>query len=193
MNKTKFEVGKKYRVTDGYAENGNVIKITEIVGDCAFYETVAGAGKDYLDSFVIPSNFSRGLIPFYADSSKIVITTDGKTTTAKMYDGKKLVKSAKTDCHPDDEFDFIIGASIALERLTGQLETIPEEEQYFTGKAVCVANICCYLSFTVGKVYQIENGEFKTDSGSYIVGVTSVKDFNDNFKHDGVKFLEIVE
>ena len=192
MNKTKFKVGKKYRVTDGYAENGNVIKITEIVGDCAFYETVAGTGKGYSSSFGIPSGFSRGLIPFYADDIKIIITTDGKTTTAKMYNGKKLVKSAKTDCHPDDEFIFIIGASIALERLTGQLESNLEVE-FYTGKVVCVANTFRYLSFTVGKVYQIENGEFKTDSGGYIVGVTSVKDFNDNFKLDGVKFLEIVE
>lgn len=126
MNKPKFKIGKKYLVTNGYAENGNVIKITEIVWDYAYYETVAGVGKGYSSRFGLDSGFSRGLIP-YVDN-KIVITTDGKTTTAKMYDGKKLVNSAKAVCSPDDKFDFNIGAVMALERLTEQLETTLEEE-----------------------------------------------------------------
>lgn len=50
--------------------------------------------------------------------SKIVITTDGKTTTAKLYDGKKFVKSAEAKCSPDDKFDFERGAIIAFSRLT---------------------------------------------------------------------------
>lgn len=50
-------------------------------------------------------------------SDKIVITTDGKITTAKMYSGKNVVKSAIATCSPDDKFDFETGAKIVFERL----------------------------------------------------------------------------
>ena len=54
------------------------------------------------------------------DTNKIVITTDGKTTTARMYDGNELVKTAKAKCSPDDTFDFMTGAKLAMERLEGE-------------------------------------------------------------------------
>ena len=47
-------------------------------------------------------------------NEKIVITTDGKTTTAKMYAGKSIIKTVTAKCSPDDEFDFITGAKIAF-------------------------------------------------------------------------------
>lgn len=50
---------------------------------------------------------------------KIIITHDGKTTTAKLHNGKKVTKTAHAKCNPNDKFDFNIGAAIALERLTG--------------------------------------------------------------------------
>lgn len=50
-------------------------------------------------------------------NQKIVITNDGKTTTAKLYDGKKFVKAAKAMCSPEDEFDIVTGAMIAFSRL----------------------------------------------------------------------------
>ena len=49
---------------------------------------------------------------------KIVITTDGKTTTAKLYEDGKSVKTATAKCAPEDTFDFGVGAKLALERLT---------------------------------------------------------------------------
>lgn len=59
-------------------------------------------------------------------SEKIVITTDGKTTTAKMYDGKEVVKTAIAKCSPEDEFDFETGAKIAFDRLFVK----PEEKSF---------------------------------------------------------------
>lgn len=50
-------------------------------------------------------------------SEKIVITNDGKTTTAKMYDGKEVVKTAIAKCSPEDEFDIMTGTMIAFSRL----------------------------------------------------------------------------
>lgn len=54
--------------------------------------------------------------------SKIIITTDGvKTVTAKLYEGKKLIKTAEAKCSPEDKFDFGYGAAVTIERLTGHV------------------------------------------------------------------------
>lgn len=54
---------------------------------------------------------------------KIVITTDGKTTTATHYDGKHVIRKETARCNPEDKFDFLTGATIAFDRLTGRDET----------------------------------------------------------------------
>lgn len=52
---------------------------------------------------------------------KIVITHDGKTTTATKYceDGSKVTATAR--CAPEDDFDFRVGAEIAMARLVDKL------------------------------------------------------------------------
>jgi hypothetical protein len=50
--------------------------------------------------------------------TKIVITTDGTETLARLYEDGKVVKSATAKCSPKDEFDFSIGARLAFDRLT---------------------------------------------------------------------------
>lgn len=51
-------------------------------------------------------------------TEKIIITTDGKTTTARRYKGKELLGSAEAVCSASDPFDFGRGAIIAFARLT---------------------------------------------------------------------------
>lgn len=82
---------------------------------------------------------------------KIVITTDGKTTTAKMYKGKKLLKAAESSCSPEDTFDFAVGAKLALERVTkkepkfkiGQFVRVIENDtcQFFKGQPVKITEV----------------------------------------------------
>lgn len=50
-------------------------------------------------------------------NSKIVITNDGKTTTATLYSNGKKAGIGTAICHDDDEFDVYAGAKLALERL----------------------------------------------------------------------------
>ena len=61
-------------------------------------------------------------------AKKIIITSDGKTTTARLVDGKKTVKTAQAVCSCSDTFDFTTGAKIAFERLTE--EEKKQENQY---------------------------------------------------------------
>ena len=82
---------------------------------------------------------------------KIVITTDSKTTTAKMYEGTKLLKTAKSKCSPEDTFDFAIGAKLALERVTekepkfkiGQFVRVIKNDtcQFFKGQPVKITEV----------------------------------------------------
>lgn len=48
---------------------------------------------------------------------KIIITTDGRVTTARMFEGKRVVREAKATCSPKDRFDFEDGADLAFDRL----------------------------------------------------------------------------
>ena len=88
-----------------------------------------------------------------ACENKIVITSDGEKTLARLYDGKKVVKTATAKCSPDDKFSFETGAKIAFERLIDYAE---KEPKYFNGKVVCVNK---YAGFTVGKIYKFVNGQ----------------------------------
>ena len=79
---------------------------------------------------------------------KVVITTDGKTTTAKMYEGKKLLKTAESKCSTEDTFDFAVGAKLALERVT------EKEPNFKIGQFVRVINNDMNY-FPIGQIVQI--------------------------------------
>lgn len=49
--------------------------------------------------------------------NKIVITTNGAETLARLYSGDKVTKTASTKCSSTDTFSFAMGAKIAFERL----------------------------------------------------------------------------
>lgn len=57
----------------------------------------------------------------------VTITTDGKTTTAKMGEDVGIAK-----CNPDDEFVFEVGAKLALERLFESKKPFkPKKGEYY--------------------------------------------------------------
>lgn len=119
----KFKIGETYRVGSDGAEKGNIIRILGVCGTPGggtdyLYETIQGKGPQH-SGFYFSSAFARGL-ELVESERKIVITTDGKTTTAKLYDGRETISEAKAVCSDADTFDFNIGAGIALARLTGR-------------------------------------------------------------------------
>ena len=69
-------------------------------------------------------------------SPKIVITADGKTTLARLYEGNKVVKRSEAKCNPADTFSFQTGAELAFKRLfetakpgpTNKYEAMSDEE-----------------------------------------------------------------
>ena len=99
----------------------------------------------------------------------IVITSDGKTTTATMREGKKVIKTATATCSDKDTFDYDEGARIAFERLQGREPFLKEEKKnaLFSGKVVCIDVKGIRVPYTVGKTYRCEKERYFSgdDSG----------------------------
>ena len=118
--------------------------------------TLAEVGYSWSDEMLLPYRKR----PAVAES-KIVITTDGKDTTARLYHGRSLVDSETARCHPTDKFRFDEGVRIAVDRL---LEKHPSTRpQHYTGKLVCADNQDA--RFTCGKIYQVTAGNIQDDAG----------------------------
>lgn len=132
--------------------------------------------------------YERELEP--ADDKKIVITTDGMTTFARLYNGKKVVKTAKAKCAPEDEFDFITGAELAFERL---IQNKVKKPIYYNGKVVCIkaARKCPY---TVGKIYEFIDGRVRIDDGCTVPYRDRIKSLEDwDIGEWGAEFIELKE
>lgn len=125
---------------------------------------------------------------------KIVITSDGKTTLARLYENGEVTKTAEAKCSPSDKFDFAVGAKLAFERLNEKTEP----KKFFNGKAVCIEKAYDYCAYTVGKIYEFKDGATTLDNGgSYPTDgnkVTSIDDWNSHYPRITLaKFLEIKE
>ena len=122
---------------------------------------------------------------------KIVITTDGKTVLARLYEDKKIVKTAKAICSPEDEFDFIAGAERAFERLTKNKIKKPI---YYNGKVVCV-KARNGAAYTVGKIYEFKDGRVRIDNGCTFPSGEPIKSLDEwnNFNWTLAEFIELKE
>lgn len=142
----KFKVGDKVRVknikADGvyYMEDigirdsvaGNMLNHS---GKVVTIDEITVAGKYRIKEDCGHWNWVDGMFEGLAENPKIVITTDGKTTTARLFNGKELIRKAEAKCSPDDKFDFMVGAKLAMERLE---EKKPEKPTIKVGDFVKV-------------------------------------------------------
>lgn len=121
----------------------------------------------------------------YISDKKIIITTDGRITKARFYDGKKLIKEASTRCHPDDEFDFATGAKLAFNRLVAKKKGL----NLYNGKIVCVKQGSC--QFKKGKIYTVRDGILLDEFGfAGMVTYYSLEQINNSLLS---QFIELVE
>lgn len=127
----KFKVGDKVIAKKGapyvITTNGWRGVVTGI-GKTGYMMKVTGHGL-YLKGDVL---VNQKYFDFDRSDQKIVITTDGITTTARLYSGKTVTKTATAKCSPDDTFSFEMGARIAFDRLTGLVAPVaPARENVF--------------------------------------------------------------
>lgn len=161
----KYKVGDKVRVRKDLRANevyGRLATVRAMMSLCGKEVTISRvlySGYELLEdgSFVKYTWTDEMLEPFCTE--KIVITSDGITTTARKYDGKKLVKEAKAVCSKDDTFNFDVGAKLAMKRLMAE-----DKPKYYNGKVVCITS-SNNNGFTKGKIYQFTEGFTLDDEG----------------------------
>lgn len=161
----KYKVGNRVRIVSEWGKGcyqNSKGKMDKWLGKVM---TVKSVGKtlykmveDAEDNEKYGWYWSENCIAGLACEKKIVITTDGEETLARLYERNKVIKTTTAKCSPDDKFSFETGTKIAFERLFDSEEK--EEPKYFNGKAVCVNE---YIGFTVGKIYEFANGQCLDD------------------------------
>lgn len=126
----KYKVGDKVivREWDDMEKEFGLDSGGDIKAKCCFVESMREhCGKSVtITGFTPEGNYwvKESMFIFSEDTfekkhhQKIVITTDGVETLARLYDGDKVVKKATAKCFPEDTFDFNVGAKLAFERLT---------------------------------------------------------------------------
>ena len=131
----KFKIGDRVRaMEDGLSRNSHIKKgmagdVIDIrIGDvCVEFDDSIYGHSNPLGESGKPNHcwwVSNEEVTLITEN-KIVITTDGKETLARLYEDNKVVKSAVAKCSPDDIFDFNTGAKIAFNRL---MEEKPEKK-----------------------------------------------------------------
>ena len=123
-NKMRYKVGDKVRIVSKWGKGccqslnggmdkwlGKVMTVRDV--GATTYRMVEDIEDNDWGGWYWTENCIAGL----ACEKKIVITSDGEKTLARLYDGKKVVKTATAKCSPDDKFSFETGAKIAFERL----------------------------------------------------------------------------
>ena len=176
----KYKAGDKVRIVSKWGEGcyqsptgrmdkwlGKVMTVRDV--GITLYRMVEDIEDNESGGWAWTENCIAGL----ACENKIVITSDGEKTLARLYDGKKVVKTATAKCSPADKFSFETGAKIAFERLFNSEEK--EEPKYFNGKAVCVHG---ELGFTVGKIYEFVNGQCLDDQKTLRPACVKCKDLS---------------
>lgn len=170
MKNQKFKVGDRVRIVRGciHGLEGTLGTILEI-------------DESEIPYCVNPDSFKSNTDRFWCVEVErvkpkkhpvIVITSDGKTTTATVREGKKVLKTATAKCSAKDEFDFSEGARIAFERLQGREPFKKEEKKERPKKLVCVKcdGFFAKFAFTEGKAYKIRwfgDNLFATLNGGY--------------------------
>lgn len=132
----KYKVGDKVKVLGDEIHYYDT-KMREFVGKtCTIHKVVDDVVYELEECKFTWNPF--GYYHWHADwlaladntTKKLIVTTDGETTTAKLIDGKQTIKTATAKCSKDDEFCFETGAQIAVDRLLGKKPAEPEEPKF---------------------------------------------------------------
>lgn len=167
---------------------GTVVRISAVTRNCKV--SVNGYGECWWwNSCALEPAFSSA--PVAKPTWRIIIEGDENMSRAKYIEGKKVIKEVFAKRYYKDKHDPAMAARALIGKMFPEAKE-PEKPKYFTGRVVCVE---CpeRLALTVGKIYEVKNGEMDCDEKYMgISGITSVKNLNSRCK-DGVKFIEIKE
>lgn len=174
----KFKVGDKV-----IGNSNNKYYVTKrgwigyVTGVCDPKYIVVKETIDDFDEFTVMADCFDLVNPDV--DTKIVITTDGKTTTATKYysdNGVPMKTVATARCAPEDEFDFNVGAELAMKRLMEAVNPVTvngfkvgDRVTYFghKGTIICINNYDQIgVQFDTKNTYAMHNcGGFNLKAG----------------------------
>lgn len=139
------------------------------------------------NSFSYMSDYNMALIKEAPSREfKLIITSSGDTTTAKLIHGERtVVKEATVTRYSEDEYSEKAAVEAVVEKIFDKDEKKNEANKPYTGKAVWISNN--EGVYTKGKIYEFVDGKVKHDLGFTVGGFTI-----ENMKQTGC-FLPIVE
>lgn len=199
----KFKVGDTVRIMDGskakHYAGGWVNDMDKCVGrEAVISRTYSGTREVKLEGICWAFD-AQYLEPVHP---KIVITTDGKTTYARYYTGKRVDCEAIAKCHPSDKFDFDVGAHVAMHRLLDQIGSSQLDDELFQyvqppfdGKIVCIDAPSCSGRWEKGRIYEVHDGVLRDRAGN-IVGshtVSSIQEINELAAPLSCKFIKVID
>lgn len=180
----KFKIGdrvvltsKKYRTVASIGDKGTVVSEYCRLGDDVEYAI-------QMDIHIPFCHTCHGLVPdgygqFWWGSClklveekpirefKLIITSKGDITTAKLIHGKDVIKEATVTRYSKDEYSEKAAVEAVVEKI------FEKKVDWFNGKVVCVA----YSGdgFTKEKIYECNEGELISDSGDKMGAYTIEK------------------
>lgn len=94
---------------------------------------------------------------------KLIITSSGDTTTAKLIHGKDVAKEATVTRYSKDEYSEKAAVEAVTKKIFGEDEKKEEKPRYFTGKAVWFKDTSRF--HTAGRIYVFDDGVYEDDIG----------------------------
>lgn len=187
----KFKVGDKvevistkYYTAASIGDKGTVVKVDFHNGDDSNYAV-------RMDRKNLRYHTCNGLVPWgYGQNLwgeclklveekptrefKLIITSSGDTTTAKLIHGKNVAKEATVTRYSKDEYSEKAAVEAVTKKIFSEDENEDEKENEankpYNGKAVWTSDN--ESVYTKGKIYKFVDGRIKHDLGFTIGGYT---------------------
>lgn len=181
-NMAKFKVGDrvevistKYYTAASIGDKGTVVKVYFHNGDDSNY-VVRMDRKNlryHTCNGLVPWGYGQNLwgecLKLVKDKPtrefKLIITSSGDTTTAKLIHGKDVAKEATVTRYSKDEYSEKAAVEAVTNKIFGEGE---KKEELFNGKVVCLMDLTYIPKYTRGRVYEFVNGNCKDDYGNVI-------------------------
>lgn len=181
-NMAKFKVGDKvevistkYYTAASIGDKGTVVKVVFHSGDDSNY-AVRMDRKNLLYHTcdgLVPLGYGQNLwgecLKLVEEKPtrefKLIITSSGDTTTAKLIHGKDVAKEAAVTRYSKDEYSEKAAVEAVVKKIFGEDE---KKEELFNGKVVCMMDLTYIPKYTKGRVYEFVNGNCKDDYGNVI-------------------------
>lgn len=123
-----FKVGDRVRCVESFGNDKIVGKLGTIIAKGMGADSWGVAFDKYINGHSLDGEceagygwwMPEGMLVKIPDKSKIVIMANDNTVTAKLVCDKNCVAVAIAKCSPEDDFNLLVGAQIALQRLAEQ-------------------------------------------------------------------------